>query len=98
MAVTKALHNDLLKVYIELGFVGAMMWTWYWIMYIPNFLTKKVGIRNALICFTLIIYSFITYATDNTAGYFNYQMHLSMIITAILSGYLKKGLSINGDK
>lgn len=93
MASVKALHNDFLKNYIELGFIGFLLWNYYWLRHIPKQLTRKIGIENTLICFSLILYSFITYATDNTAGYFNYQMHLVMLISAVSSGYLqlKKG-------
>ena len=88
MVAIKALHNDLMKIYIDMGFVGSILWNWYYIKKLPSDLIKKIGAKGAFICFCLIIYSFITYTTDNTAWYLNYQMHLVMLMTAIGCGCL----------
>ena len=40
---------------------------YYYLMKIPNIINKNYGTISALNCFTLIVYSFVTYTTDNTA-------------------------------
>ncbi len=84
MATIKALHNDFMKLYIDLGFSGFIVWCSYWLMYIPRKLIKRFDPEVSYSCLLIIIYSFITYMTDNTEGYFNYQMILVMIITTIV--------------
>lgn len=87
MASIKALHNDLLKMYIEIGFMGYLIWVFWWLMKTPEILQKKFGVNKALICLMFIVYSFILYTTDNTESYVNFQMHLAMLITYIAGFY-----------
>lgn len=89
MASIRALHNDYMKVFIEIGFFGFILWVWYWIKYIPKVVRQRVGVNSMVVCFLLITYAFVTYLTDNTAGYFNFQLHLVMLITSIACGYTK---------
>ena len=83
MASVKALHNDFFKIYIELGFIGSICWAFYWIKRFPKRIEKRFDCSMMLICFCLLMYSFITYTTDNTEGYFNFQLHLAMLITSL---------------
>lgn len=87
MISIKALHNDLLKMYIEIGFVGFGLWTAWWLVRKPNILMKKYGIEKAFICLLFIVFSFVLYTTDNTESYTNYQFHLAAIITYISCFY-----------
>lgn len=96
MISIRALHNDFFKQYIEIGFWGSIVWVFYWIKYFPKKIENKVGTKAMLICFCLLMYSFITFTTDNTAGYFNYQLHLFMLFTvAITAGDNALGAQIN---
>jgi hypothetical protein len=63
------MHNDIVTLYIELGFVGFSLWIWYewrcrilWIM-------KKFGLKAVKPLLYGTIYTFVTYATDNTVFY-----------------------------
>lgn len=64
-----ALHNDLLTMYLELGFWGSMLWFYdCWcgrILYV----WERFGKRTALLLLCETVYVFVTYATDNTAFY-----------------------------
>lgn len=92
MISIKALHNDLMRVFIEIGFLGFVIWCCYWLVGVPRCIEKIAGKESAFVCLCLILYSFITYTTDNTEGYFNFQMHLVMLITSITYYYcLTKG-------
>lgn len=91
MVSIKALHNDFMKIFINIGFMGFLIWCWYWLRQIPRRIEKKIDSGTALSVLLLILYAFITYTTDNTEGYSNFQMHLSMLISVICYiGYAKK--------
>ena len=63
-------HNDILKVFIELGFGGFCLWTAVQYLYYPGYWFKRHGIRTALVYICLLGYMSITYLTDNTAFYY----------------------------
>lgn len=79
MAATRGLHNDILKIYIDFGFIGATLWYVYNLLYLPIKYLKRYGKRAATILFCLLIYMFITYLTDNTESYFVCQVVLFII-------------------
>lgn len=80
MASIKALHNDLFKMFLEMGTIGCIVWLVFWNGYIPEKVSRKAGLRAGTNCAILIFYSMITYMTDNTAGYFMYQAVLSCLL------------------
>lgn len=65
----RALHNDILMIYIDIGFWG--FWVWMlcffplrvWLVY------QWQGLRGGLLCLGLQAYVFATAATDNTLFY-----------------------------
>ena len=63
-----ALHNNILTVYIELGFLGF----WAWIVYTWVF----------LLFFLSELYIFITYTTDNTLYYYYTSFILRLLPAA----------------
>jgi hypothetical protein len=83
MVSIRALHNDYMKMYIEIGFVGFVVWCYYWGIYLIDIIKRRFNTETAFLCLLLILYTFITYTTDNTEGYFNYQLHLSLLLTTI---------------
>ena len=74
-----ALHNNILTVYIELGFVGFWAWILYtWVFQLRWMLThwdEKV----ALLFFLSELYIFVTYMTDNTLYYYYTSMTLRLM-------------------
>lgn len=79
MASVRGLHNDILKIYIELGFVGGVLWYLYNLVYLPRKLFHNFGKKDATLYIALILYAFITYLTDNTENYFIFQVVLWLI-------------------
>lgn len=79
MASVRGLHNDLLKIYIELGFCGGLLWFLYHLVYFPRKLFINFGKKDATLYMSLILYAFITYLTDNTENYFVFQVVLWLI-------------------
>ena len=65
-----ALHNDYLRMYVEVGFWGYLVWLWTsWGTRISWFCRKR-EFGTAIIAFAVTAYCFITYLTDNTCYYF----------------------------
>lgn len=63
------MHNDIVTMYIELGFWGFAFWIWYsWNGRIV-WCQKEFGMQTALLLLYETIYGFVTYATDNTVFY-----------------------------
>ena len=79
MTASRGLHNDILEVYINFGFLGSLIWHIINLVYIPVKILKQYGKRPATIYMTLAIYMFITYLTDNTEGYNVCQMVFLLI-------------------
>lgn len=75
----RGLHNDILKIYIECGFWGFVVWLLINLVYIPKKIYTKLGKDSATVYFSLIIFAFITYLTDNTENYFVFQTILFII-------------------
>ena len=89
-ALKQGLHNDLFSLYLEIGMIGFIMWTIYQLGYIPQKIKKMRGIDCAVQCFTYIIFTFVTYTTDNTLRYFVYQMTLIILITVTIYENIEK--------
>lgn len=67
------LHNNILQFYIEYGFLGTVFWIGYQMVYLPMRFNKQYGYSVALYYGIISWYLFITYLTDNTAGYIAVQ-------------------------
>ena len=88
MVSIRALHNDFFKIYIEIGYIGFIVWVFWWMIKMPQIIQKRYGVKKAFICLLFILYAFILYTTDNTESYTNFQMLLSAIITYISCFYV----------
>ncbi len=64
------LHNDFLKVYLELGTIGLALWSGIQYVFYPQYWAKKHFSTCAVLYFALISYMSVTYLTDNTAFYY----------------------------
>lgn len=74
-------HSDIIKMYVENGFIVFGLWLWYYLIQIPKMYQKRFGYKPAVLYFTLLIYTFILYLTDNTENYFTCQI-LSILLPA----------------
>lgn len=63
------MHNDIVTMYIELGFWGFAFWIWYSWQGKLVWCQKEHGTKTAYLLLYCTIYAFVTYATDNTAFY-----------------------------
>lgn len=64
------LHNDFLKVFIELGFGGLAFWSGIQYLIYPQYWAKRHFPKCAALYFSILSYMSMTYLTDNTAFYF----------------------------
>ena len=98
MAAVRGVHNDILKIYINFGFFGSLIWYVLNLVYFPVKFMEKYGKKVATIYMALILYLFVTYLTDNTESYFVCQVALLLIP---ITEYLKekeKNRSICSEK
>lgn len=82
-------HNDILKVFVEMGFLGFVLWSGIQYVIGPIFWTKYADNNTALLYMADLGYMTITYLTDNTAFYFWSTMALRIIVLS----YAENGIS-----
>ena len=73
------LHNDYLKVFVELGSLGLALWGGIQYIFYPQYWASRHSARCAVLYFSLLAYMSVTYMTDNTAFYFWNSIGLRMI-------------------
>lgn len=85
------LHNDLLKFYIELGFLGLLL---YLLSYCILFHLAGKEFGKSKMCFLLgvSVYSMMLYATDNVSIYVMYLLPMYSVFFAVLSSDERKKL------
>lgn len=74
-----AVHNDILKMYVEMGFWGFLLWIMGYYVFQTHWFISRCGEKTA-VCFMVInIYMLVTYMTDNTMFYYWSSMVIRMI-------------------
>lgn len=82
---TTNLHNDLLKVFIEIGTLGYAIWiashfvTCYWISK-----KKNLGFKKSLFLYLVMIYTLLNYTTDNIMVYVNYWFPAFLVLLTVI--------------
>lgn len=74
-----ALHNNILTIYIELGFIGFWAWMLYTWIFQLNWMLNHWGEKTAMLFFLCEVYIFITYMTDNTLYYYYTSLVLRIV-------------------
>ncbi|MCR5161588.1 MAG: O-antigen ligase family protein [Lachnospiraceae bacterium] len=64
------LHNDILKIFIELGALGFTLWAGINYILYPAYWMKRHDTETGLLYMAVLAYMTVTYLTDNTAFYF----------------------------
>ena len=82
-ATVAALHNDVLKDFIEEGFIGFGLIYYYIFVVIPMKISKKKT-NNSLCCLTLLlVYTFVTLLADNVLDYVSFTCTLFTLFGVI---------------
>lgn len=82
-------HSDVIKLYVESGFIFFGIWLWYNLVYLLKFYKKNYGSKAAVLYFGIVIYMFTLYLTDNVEIYFISQI-LSVMIPVTYAIKLKE--------
>ncbi len=64
------LHNDILKIFIELGALGFTLWAGIHYILYPSYWMKRHNMETGMLYMAILAYMTATYLTDNTAFYF----------------------------
>lgn len=83
------LHNDIMRMYIELGFYGFYIWLLYYLYLARKRIEKKYGHIISCQFFLITTYLLITYFTDNTINYFVTQYFYCLILPALIMDFSK---------
>ncbi len=86
------LHNEYLRLYIELGFVPYLI---YFILLIPVavfIIYKKIEMKIAVLYFSLWLVTLICIATDNLLAYPNYMLTFNILLITSISNARKTKL------
>ena len=60
------IHNDFLRLYLNLGFVGYWVWLWGWLAARLRYWFRQGGRESGCLFLGICVYCFVLYATDNT--------------------------------
>ena len=69
LAIT-AVHNDILKMYVEMGFWGFFFWIMGYYVFQTHWYLTRCGEKVAVCFMAINIYMLVTYLTDNTMFYY----------------------------
>ena len=64
------LHNDILRIFIELGALGFLLWEGIFYILYPAYWMRRHDMQTGLFYMAVLLYMTLTYLTDNTAFYF----------------------------
>lgn len=87
-------HSDLLKIYVEQGFILFALWLVYYLLFLPQYLEKKYQSTNLASFFQVLMsYLFVLYVSDNVE---NYLVSQTMLILIIMAFAFKKKQYVTG--
>lgn len=90
------MHSDTLKKYIELGFIGFIVWTIYVIKIKTIKFKNEFSDKVAAIYLMFTVYSFVLYLTDNVFEYYIFTL-IYVIIPLAMSEITDNTIKKVGD-
>ncbi len=99
ISFSAGLHNDLLRYYIDLGFIFFGLWCIFYMIYLPTFYAREYDKKMYNIVFIIILYNFINYMVSNLTTSYHYNMIYIVVILNIanyMKKYNNKGEKVNG--
>lgn len=73
------IHNDILKMYVEMGFWGFLCWIMGYYVFQTHWYITRCGEKVAICFMAINLYMLITYMTDNTMFYYWSSMVIRII-------------------
>ncbi len=80
---TTGLHNDVLKYYIDLGFIGFFIYLYYYLKVVSNKILKNVNKESAVIYFLCMIFQVLCWFTDNVSFYHIFMWIFYLILFSL---------------
>lgn len=78
------IHNDFLRQYVELGFIGFIVWMWLFLNYRSRFffrkMEKRMDIRHGIWAFCFIVANYTMFMTENALYFFYPTMASALLI------------------
>lgn len=90
---TRNLHNDFLAAYVELGFIGFLLWLLSF-QVIITYAERKKDVRCANLVALLIGYMFINLLTDNIYLYITFLIPFYIILLCFIFGDIDSSKSV----
>lgn len=85
-----AVHNDILKMYVELGFWGFFVWIMWYYVYQTHWFLTRCGEKTAVCFMTINLYMLVSYMTDNNMFYYWSSMAIRVIPMAFFFDPIKE--------
>ena len=85
-----AVHNDILKMYVEMGFWGFAVWILGYYVYQTHWFITRCGEKVAVCFMAINVYMLITYMTDNTMFYYWSSMVIRMLTMCFFYAPIKE--------
>lgn len=73
------IHNDFLRMYLNIGFIGYWVWIWSWLPVRLRYWSRQGGKKAGCLFLGVCVYCFVLYATNNTI-YYPYTMMACALI------------------
>ena len=90
---TASLHNEIVRQYIECGFWGYLIWSYYELKIRPQWMGQKHGCETMHMYMLCSIFIFATYLTDNTMYYYHTAFIYRLVPLIVAEDYhARKGL------
>jgi len=80
--VQDAFHNEYIRMYVETGFLGYVLWLYFNIFFRLSHFWKTQEKEGGLLFLAILIYLFTTYSSDNTYYYYYTSMALFVLTMA----------------
>ena len=77
--VQDAFHNEYIRMYVDTGFMGYVLWLFFNIFFRLGHFWKTQGKEGGLLFLAILIYLFTTYSSDNTYYYYYTSMALFVL-------------------
>lgn len=81
---TIGLHSDILKTYIELGFIGFFIYLHYILIHVSAKLGKIIRPSASILYFLLIVLQILIWFTENVSIFHNYQWIMCLMIFSLI--------------
>ena len=85
LGITRGLHSDLLKKYIEYGFIMYGFYLWYRFYYGFKKVLQCTDKKGMITYIALMLLTMVCWTTDNVAGYYMYLLGFNVIVMQIFT-------------